>query len=981
MIRLAPGPSRVHCYWWGLAPFYFPKPPPLFPGSDKDRDGNYLSLWPHPANTMPTTSTAPTHRRYYNAARLRAYTWDRLKLAAAALEEGRGDAPEATSLLDDLFTMELYWAYPGRDTVRRLQDMLQAGEYRALHHGVAQVTRSLASGAFRSDPQVQADPLARSHEPLDEEEDNRPRQNYFEVLYVDDLDDQEEAVLKDRLRKCRDRSDAFVYDPVVVRTGQDALIALLFNHNIQAVVVRYGMPYASTNHKGFLREYTRAIDRLDLSNCSPVDMGPAIGRIVRWFRPEVDRYFVTDTPLGELGPSTLKDFRRIFFRAEDLNDQHLTLLRGIQERFETPFFSALKEYSKRPTGVFHAMPVSRGNSVFKSRWIQDLGEFYGRNLFLAETSATTGGLDSLLQPTGPLKKAQEMAARAFGAQHTFFATNGTSTTNKVVVQALVEPGDIVLIDRDCHKSHHYGMVLSGAYPVYLHSYPLPRYSMYGAVPLAHIREQLRLLRNASKLDRVKMLLLTNSTFDGVVYNVERVMEEVLAMKPDIVFLWDEAWWAFARSSYVLRQRTAMYVAAKLARKYASPEYRVEFAEHIASLKPGEDPRLPDPDKVRIRVYATQSTHKTLTSLRQGSMVHIWDQDYKRLVESNFHEAYMTHTSTSPNYQILASMDVGRRQVEFEGYELVEKAIELGLLLRRTIRESPALRKWFDIITISDLIPSEFRQSGVEGYYRSEKGWSDIEQAWATDEFAVDPTKINLYTGRTGIDGDTFKNRYLMDKYAIQINKTSRNSVLFMTNIGTTRGSLAYLTKVLLQIAADLEERNAGFEYPDKKLHVERIRSLTEDVPPLPDFSNFHGSFQGQPGVPGGDLRSAYFLAYDEKRCEHLKLGEALQAMEAGRTLVSASFVIPYPPGFPVLVPGQVINREIVDFLIAIDVKEIHGYRPELGLRVFSDAALGRQRTVTAMGGIRPASVPTAPVKPAATKEKAAVKKAAVKRKR
>src|SRR4029453_18906136 len=101
---------------------------------------------------------------------------------------------------------------------------------------------------------------------------------------------------------------------------------------------------------------------------------------------------------------------------------------------------------------------------------------------------------------------------------------GTSTTNKIAGQALVEPGNIVLIDRDCHKSHHYGMVLSGANPVYLHSYPLTRYSMYGAVPLEHIREQLLALKKGGRLDKVKMLLLTNSTFDGVVYNVERVME-------------------------------------------------------------------------------------------------------------------------------------------------------------------------------------------------------------------------------------------------------------------------------------------------------------------------------------------------------------------------------------------------------------------------------------------------------------------------
>ncbi|MEO8591185.1 MAG: aminotransferase class I/II-fold pyridoxal phosphate-dependent enzyme [Flavobacteriales bacterium] len=914
-------------------------------------------------STPPGSDTRT--RQHYNAARLRSHTWDQLKLAAMDLDAGRAAPREVLELLKDLLAIELYWAYPGRTTVHRLLEMLRDGEHHGLHLAVNHVVRTLSSGAFRSDPAALADPLAGPNELLGDEEE-KPRANYFEVLFVDELDNEEEAALKRKLEKCRDRSDPFIYDTVVVRTVQDALIALLFNHNIQAIVVRYGVPYASANtdltnkqDRSVLREFTRAIDALDPGDIGRANMGPYLGRITRWFRPEVDRYYVTDTPVTELKDSTLKNFRRIFYRTEDLTELHLTILRGIQEKYETPFFTALKDYSRRPMGVFHAMPISRGNSVFKSRWIQDFGEFYGRNLFLAETSATTGGLDSLLQPTGPLKRAQELASRTFGSQHTFFATNGTSTTNKIVVQALVEPGDIVLIDRDCHKSHHYGMVLSGAYPVYLHSYPLPKYSMYGAVPLEHIREQMLRLVKANKLDRVKMLLLTNSTFDGVVYNVERVMEQVLAIKPDIVFLWDEAWWAFARFNYVLRQRTAMHVAQKLARKYRTEAYKAEYAKHIKSLKKDEVPRMPDPAKVRIRVYATQSTHKTLTSFRQGSMIHIWDEDFAKKSEASFHEAYMTHTSTSANYQILASMDVGRRQVEFEGFELVEKAIELGLLLRRTIRENPRLQKWFDIITIGDLIPEEYRSSGIEGYYRRDKGWNEIEKAWAEDDFAVDPTKINLFTGKTGIDGDTFKNKFLMDKHQIQINKTSRNSVLFMTNIGTTRGSLAYLTKVLLSIADELEQRNAGLEVADKQLLLGTLRELKEEATPLPDFSSFHRSFQGQPGVPGGDLRAAYFLAYDEKRCRHLKLDETLAEMEGGGELVSASFVIPYPPGFPVLVPGQVINKEIIHFLLALDVKEIHGYRPELGLRVFTDAALGRQKTTTAMGGMRHVPPPNA----------------------
>ena len=144
---------------------------------------------------------------------------------------------------------------------------------------------------------------------------------------------------------------------------------------------------------------------------------------------------------------------------------HLAILDGISDRYETPYFDNLKKYAQRPIGTFHALPVARGKSIFKSNWIRDMGEFYGANLFLAESSATTGGLDSLLEPTGNIKVAQDKAARAFGGDRAFFVTNGTSTSNKIVHQALLRPGDIVLIDRDCHKSHHYGLVLAGAQPL------------------------------------------------------------------------------------------------------------------------------------------------------------------------------------------------------------------------------------------------------------------------------------------------------------------------------------------------------------------------------------------------------------------------------------------------------------------------------------------------------------------------------------
>jgi arginine decarboxylase len=301
--------------------------------------------------------------------------------------------------------------------------------------------------------------------------------------------------------------------------------------------------------------------------------------------------------------------------------------------------------------------------------------------------------------------------------------------------------------------------------------------------------------------------------------------------------------------------------------------------------------------------------------------------------------------------MLASLDVGRRQAQFEGYEMVERSIELAMVFRAKVVENPKLSKYFSVLTVKDFIPDQYRNTGLSEYYDSTKGWNRMEDAWEKDEFMLDPTKITLFIGRTGIDGDTFKNKYLMDKYNIQINKTSRNTVLFMTNIGTTRGSVAYLTNVLLDIAEQLDQQFESLNQREREIADLQIESLTKHVPPLPDFSHFHSSFLAVPGVPGGNLRAAYFLAYEEDNCEYISMGDCKKAIEEGKEFVASSFIIPYPPGFPVLVPGQVISKEILRFMLALDVSEIHGYRADLGLRVFRDAVLNRQKTATAMGAI------------------------------
>ncbi|MEJ2754221.1 MAG: ornithine decarboxylase, partial [Chloroflexota bacterium] len=259
-------------------------------------------------------------------------------------------------------------------------------------------------------------------------------------------------------------------------------------------------------------------------------------------------------------------------------------------------------------------------------------------------------------------------------------------------------------------------------------------------------------------------------------------------------------------------------------------------------------------------------------------------------------------------------------------EFVQRQVEAAMSMRRAIATHPLLKKYFKVLTAGDMIPEKYRESGVQSYYHPEQGWTDIWQCWASDEFVLDATRVTVAVGGTGWDGDTFKTQILMDRYGIQINKTSRNTVLFMTNIGTTRSSVAYLIEVLVEIAKDLDG----------------IKNLVEDLPPLPDFSRFHDAFRTDAKTPEGDIRTAFFLSYDEANCDYMQLdGEIDAAIEGGREVVSASFIIPYPPGFPILVPGQVVSREILAFMRALDVSEIHGYRPDLGLRVFTDDALTR----------------------------------------
>ena len=309
---------------------------------------------------------------------------------------------------------------------------------------------------------------------------------YFETLIVTPAPAGSRARIAQEIRRLRRVEDAMIYEAVLVGSVEDALLACILNGKIEAVVMYDGIPVPSLHDVPLLRDFLASHHQLDASSMAPRETGITLARLIKRIRPELDIYMLTDRQVEKLaGDPAASMIRRVFYEVEELMEVHLNILEGVADRFATPHFDNLKRYASRPIATFHALPIARGKSIIKSNWIRDMGEFYGLNLFLAETSATTGGLDSMLEPTGTIKVAQEKFARAVGADHVFFVTNGTSTSNKMVYQAVTKPGDIVIVDRNCHKSHHYGMVLSGAQPLYVEAFPMTEYSMYGAVPLPH----------------------------------------------------------------------------------------------------------------------------------------------------------------------------------------------------------------------------------------------------------------------------------------------------------------------------------------------------------------------------------------------------------------------------------------------------------------------------------------------------------------
>ncbi|MGH8636699.1 MAG: aminotransferase class I/II-fold pyridoxal phosphate-dependent enzyme [Burkholderiales bacterium] len=580
-----------------------------------------------------------------------------------------------------------------------------------------------------------------------------------------------------------------------VTTAQEALQAIEHDGDIQAVVVDDTL-------------YTLNSDR-NSSRTLQMSALNLVQNITR-FRPELNVYILIaqeqeDEVVDALFTEAVDGY---FYREErDYRGMYRILAAQIQEKARTPFYDQLKSYVLMAKDAWHTPGHSSGDSLRGSPWVNDFHEFIGEHVFDADLSVSVPMLDSLMEPKGVIAEAQIIAAKAFGARRTFFATNGTSTANKVIFQTLLAPGEKLLLDRNCHKSVHHGVVLSGAHPIYLDASVNRKYGVYGPVPKSAV------LAAIAKHPDAQALILTSCTYDGLRYDLPPIVEAAHGRGIKVII--DEAWYGFARFH---------------------PAFRP------TALDAGAD-------------YATQSTHKVLSAFSQASMIHVNDPGFD---EHLFRENFNMHTSTSPQYSMIASLDVARKQVVMEGYKLLSRTLSLARELRSQINATETFR----VLELDDLLPDEVRH----------------------DRIQLDPTKVTVDISRCGYTVEELQQE-LFDRYNIQVEKSTFNTLTLLLTIGTTRSKVSRLYDALMRIARE-----------------GRVQRRLYQTPNLPAFSRLRY-------LP----RDAYYCGgemlplIDEK--DHVN--RALNAR------VSADQIVPYPPGIPVLVPGQVINAEIIQFLLGL----------------------------------------------------------------
>jgi lysine decarboxylase len=512
-------------------------------------------------------------------------------------------------------------------------------------------------------------------------------------------------------------------------------------------------------------------------------------------------------------------------------------------------------------------------------------DFFGENIFKADLSISVKELGSLLDHSAAHKYAEEYIAKVFKADRSLIVTNGTSTANKIVGMYSVVDGDTILVDRNCHKSVTHLMMMVDVNPIYLKP-TRNAYGIIGGIPRSEFSKDAidkKIADSNIAVHWPDYAVITNSTYDGILYNTEAIHKDLDVKK----LHFDAAWIPYAVFHPVYENKSGMQITPK--------------ENHT--------------------IFETQSTHKLLTAFSQSSMLHI-KGDYN---EEVLNESFMMHTSTSPFYPLVASTETAAAIMEGQqGYNLMDKTIDLALDFRRElVKLKDESSSWFfDVWQPSDI-------SSKEAWaLTKENNWHGFKKA-DEDFLYLDPLKITILTpgisnnevDEEGIPADVVAK--FLDEHNIVIEKSGPYSLLFIFSMGTTRAKSVRLLSVLNKFKQMYDE-NTLVEKMLPTLYAEDPKYY--EGKRIKEVSDLLHGFMREANLP--ELMDQAFNVLPEQQ---INPHEAYQKLLKGKVKkvaltelhghISAVMILPYPPGIPVIFPGEKItdqSKVILEFLLMLE---------------------------------------------------------------
>ena len=595
-----------------------------------------------------------------------------------------------------------------------------------------------------------------------------------------------------------------------------------------------------------------------------------------------------------------------------------------EEEILPPFFDVLSEYSRRGNLQF-ACPGHQGGQYFmKHPAGRAMYEFFGENIFKSDICNADVDLGDLLIHEGPAMSAQTYAAKVYNADKTYFVMNGTSTSNSVVINAIVSPGDLVLFDRNNHKSIYNSALVSNAgKPVYLETSRNP-FGFIGGID-AHCFDEKYLREEAAKVDSEKakekrpfrLAVIQLGTYDGTIYNARQVVDKIGHLCDYILF--DSAWVGYEQFIPMMRECSPL----------------------LLELKP-DDPGI----------LVTQSIHKQQAGFSQTSQIHKKDshlRGQKRYVDhKRFNNAYMLYASTSPFYPLFAALDVNARMQDGEaGKKLWADCIKVGVEARKDVLERCELLKPFIPPVVNGKpwqdYPTEEIANNIEffKFYPGEK-WHSFE-GYGENQYFVDPNKFMLTT--PGIDVETGEYEefgipatilanYLRDHRVVP-EKNDLNSILFLLTPAESTSKMkglvdhlvrfenlikedAPLNEVLPKLYAKYEERYKGYT----------IRRLCQE---MHDFYKKNDAKTYQKLLFRKDYLPEYVINPNEASIELKRNNAKLVPLSDIVGEIALEGALPYPPGVFCVVPGERWNNVAQKYFSILEegINRFPGFAPEI----------------------------------------------------